>query len=101
MERISNMDLILIKWLYEVISFKEIPIKVSFNEYIEISKYYSTQNSKVFINGILDKIVSQFKREGKFQKLVETYLIHEKHINHIDFNILYKLSQSEKESLIH
>ena len=42
---------------------------MSFNEYIEISKYYSTQNSKVFINGILDKIVSQFKREGKFQKI--------------------------------
>ena len=70
MERIANMDLILIKMaLTEVISFKEIPIKVSFNEYIEISKYYSTQNSKVFINGILDKIVSQFKREGKFQKI--------------------------------
>lgn len=70
MDRIANMDLILIKMaLTEVISFKEIPIKVSFNEYIEISKYYSTQNSKVFINGVLDKIVSQFKREGKFQKI--------------------------------
>ena len=70
MERISNMDLILIKMaLAEIVSFKEIPIKVSFNEYIEISKYYSTQNSKVFINGVLDKIVSQFKREGKFQKI--------------------------------
>ena len=53
----------------EVVYFKEIPIKVSFNEYIEISKYYSTQNSKVFINGILDKIVSQFKREDKIQKI--------------------------------
>ena len=70
MERIANMDLILIKMaLTEVISFKEIPVKVSFNEYIEISKYYSTQNSKIFINGILDKIVSQFKREGKIQKI--------------------------------
>ena len=68
MERIANMDLILIKMaLTEVVYFKEIPIKVSFNEYIEISKYYSTQNSKVFINGILDKIVSQFKREDKIQ----------------------------------
>ena len=70
MERIANMDLILIKMaLTEVVYFKEIPIKVSFNEYIEISKYYSTQNSKVFINGILDKIVSQFKREDKIQKI--------------------------------
>ena len=45
------------------------PIKVSFNEYIEISKYYSTQNSKVFINGVLDKIVSQYTREGKVIKV--------------------------------
>ena len=57
---------------------------MSFNEYIEISKYYSTQNSKVFINGILDKIVSQFQREGKIQKSWKgTYLIHEKYIIHI------------------
>ena len=70
MERIANMDLILLKMaLTEVTYFKEIPIRVSFNEYIEISKYYSTQNSKVFINGILDKIVSQFKKEGKIQKI--------------------------------
>jgi N utilization substance protein B len=70
LERISKMDLLLIKMaLTEVISFTEMPIKVSFNEYIEISKYYSTQNSKVFINGVLDKIVSQFKREGKVKKV--------------------------------
>lgn len=69
-ERIANMDLLLIKMaLTEVVSFKEMPIKVSFNEYIEISKYYSTKNSKVFINGILDKIVSQFEREGKIKKV--------------------------------
>jgi N utilization substance protein B len=55
--------------LVEVISFQEMPIKVSFNEYIEISKYYSTEKSKVFINGILDKIVSQFKRDGKVKKV--------------------------------
>jgi len=70
LERISKMDLLLIKMaLTEVIYFTEIPIKVSFNEYIEISKYYSTQNSKVFINGVLDKIVSQFQREGKVKKV--------------------------------
>ena len=64
------MDLLLIKMaLTEVISFTEMPIKVSFNEYIEISKYYSTQHSKVFINGVLDKIVSQYKREGKVKKV--------------------------------
>ena len=70
LERIAIMDLLLIKMaLTEVISFSEMPIKVSFNEYIEISKYYSTEKSKVFINGILDKIVSQFKREGKIKKV--------------------------------
>ena len=70
LERISKMDLLLIKMaLTEVISFTEMPIKVSFNEYIEISKYYSTQNSKVFINGVLDKIVTQYKREGKVKKV--------------------------------
>ena len=64
------MDQLLIKMgLSEVISFQEMPIKVSFNEYIEISKYYSTEKSKVFINGILDKIVSQFKRDGKVKKV--------------------------------
>ena len=69
LERISKMDLLLINMaLTEVISFKEIPIKVSLNEYIEISKYYSTQNSKAFINGVLDKIVTQYKTEGKVYK---------------------------------
>ena len=70
LERIANMDQLLIKMgLSEVISFQEMPIKVSFNEYIEISKYYSTQNSKVFINRVLDKIVSQYTREGKVKKV--------------------------------
>ena len=64
------MDLLLIKMaLTEVVSFEEMPIRVSFNEYIEISKYYSSQKAKVFINGILDKIVSQFKSEGKIKKI--------------------------------
>ena len=69
-ERIANVDLLLIKMaLSEIVSFVEMPIKVSFNEYIEMSKYYSTKNSKVFINGILDKIVSEFRSEGKIKKI--------------------------------
>jgi len=55
--------------LLEILSFKEMPIKVSFNEYIEISKYYSTKNSRVFINGVLDKIVDNFRKEGKIKKV--------------------------------
>ena len=70
LERISKMDLLLIKMsLTEILSFSEMPIRVSFNEYIEISKYYSGMNAKVFINGVLDKIVSQFKIEGKINKV--------------------------------
>ena len=69
MERIANMDLILIKMSFLLKLFLLSRFnKVSFNEYIEISKYYSTQNSKVFINGILDKIVSEFQ-DGKFHKI--------------------------------
>jgi len=65
-----EMNLLLIKMaITEVVSFSEMPIKVSFNEYLEISKYYSSKNSKVFINGVLDKIVSQFKIEGKIKKI--------------------------------
>ena len=70
LDRIANMDILLIKMsLAEILSFKEMPIKVSFNEYIEISKYYSTKNARVFINGVLDKIVDNFKKEGKIKKV--------------------------------
>ena len=70
LDRIAKMDILLIKMaLTEIIEFNEMPIKVTFNEYLEISKYYSTQNSRVFINGILDKIVSDFNKEGKINKV--------------------------------
>lgn len=70
LDRIANMDILLINMaLTEVVEFKEMPIKVTFNEYLEISKYYSTENSRVFINGILDKIISQFQRKGKVNKV--------------------------------
>ncbi len=64
------MDQILIMMaLCELISFNEIPIKVSLNEYIEVAKYYSTKKSKSFINGILDKVVAEFKESGKIRKI--------------------------------
>ena len=47
--------------IVEMIEFPSIPTKVTFNEYLEISKSYSTQKSCNFINGILDKIVSHLK----------------------------------------
>ena len=52
----------------EAISFPNIPLKVTINEYVELAKYYSTPNSKVFVNGILDKILFGLQRDGKIEK---------------------------------
>ena len=55
----------------EMVKFPTIPINVTINEYIEISKIYSTEKSHSFINGILDKAVVVLKSENKLLK-VET-----------------------------
>jgi N utilization substance protein B len=69
LERIALMDIIIMKIaLTELIIFPSIPIKVTINEYIEISKSYSSVKSKLFINGILDKLVIKLKTEGKVLK---------------------------------
>ena len=69
MERIASLDMILMKMaLCELIHFRNIPIKVSINEYIDISKIYSTPKSKDFINGVLDKLMNQLKEEGLINK---------------------------------
>ncbi len=69
MERVAFMDVLLMKMaISEFLNFPSVPTKVSMNEYIEISKDYSTPQSKLFINGILDKILIDFKREDKIQK---------------------------------
>ena len=68
-ERIAKMDVILLKMaLTELKEFSSIPKKVTLNEYIEISKFYSTPQSKVFINGVLDKAVVTLEKEGKIKK---------------------------------
>ncbi len=68
-DRIAIMDIILMKMaLTELIKFPEIPIKVTLNEYIEISKMYSSQKSKVFINGVLDKLVEELEKDNKIKK---------------------------------
>ncbi len=57
LDRINKLDLVIINLgISEILNFKEIPKKVSINEYIEISKDYSSEKSSSFINGILDKI---------------------------------------------
>ena len=68
-DRIALTDIILIKMaLTELIHFPTIPIKVTLNEYIDISKNYSTPKSKLFINGILDKLVEILTSEEKIHK---------------------------------
>ncbi len=65
-DRIAMMDMIIMEMaLTEILKFPEIPVKVSLNEYIELSKMYSTPRSKVFVNGVLDKLVEEFIREKK------------------------------------
>ena len=60
------MDQLFLKMAFtEILYMKELPVKVSMNEYIEISKYYSTEKSKLFVNGILDNAVKNFTLEGK------------------------------------
>lgn len=68
-ERIAFMDTILMKMaICELLNFKEIPVKVTINEYIDLSKEFSTPKSKVFINGILDKILVDLKAQNKIVK---------------------------------
>jgi N utilization substance protein B len=69
LERIALTDIILIKMaLTELIYFPTIPVKVTLNEYIDISKNYSTPKSKLFINGILDKLVESLNSDEKIIK---------------------------------
>ena len=74
-ERIAFMDyLILATAVAELTSCPEIPVKVTLDEYIEISKYYSGPGSSVFINGVLDKLVAALTEEGKSRKRAGPHL---------------------------
>jgi N utilization substance protein B len=64
-ERLANIDLIIMQVaIAEILSFPSIPVSVSLNEYINAAKYYSTPKSGTFINGILDSIVNELKKEN-------------------------------------
>lgn len=68
-ERVAVIDMILLKMaLVELMTFKSIPSKVTLNEFVEIAKNYSTDKSKDFINGILDRLMKQLGEEGKISK---------------------------------
>lgn len=69
-DRIAKMDMLLLKMgLAELQTFSNIPTKVTLNEYIEISKFYSTPKSNLFINGILDKAIRRLTLEKKIVKI--------------------------------
>lgn len=68
-DRIALMDIqLMVMAITEMVEFPEIPVKVTLNEYIELAKYYSTNKSNEFINGILDKIILELKDEKKIIK---------------------------------
>ena len=69
-DRIAMMDTLLMKMaIAEFANFNSIPVKVTINEYLEISKEFSTPKSNSFINGILDKILSDLKGQNKISKI--------------------------------
>ncbi|MCX2475584.1 transcription antitermination factor NusB [Pedobacter sp. MC2016-05] len=69
-ERIALMDTILMKMaICELLNFPSIPVKVTINEYLELSKDYSTPKSNSFINGILDKILGDLKKTNTIKKI--------------------------------
>lgn len=69
LERIALIDRILMQMgICEMLTFEEIPIKVTINEYLEIAKKFSTPKSSKFINGILDSLYSEFKETGGINK---------------------------------
>lgn len=67
--RVAFMDVVIMQVaLAEILSFSNIPVSVSLNEYVEIAKYYSTPKSGSFVNGTLDGIVKKLRKEGKLTK---------------------------------
>lgn len=68
-ERLFSTDVVLISMgLAEAVTFPTIPVKVTMNEYVEISKFYGTPKSRSFVNGLLDKLVQQLANEGQINK---------------------------------
>ncbi|MGO1785569.1 MAG: transcription antitermination factor NusB [Sphingobacterium sp.] len=68
-DRIALVDTLLIRMaITELLNFPTIPVKVTMNEYIELSKAFSTEKSSIFINGILDKIYNELREQGRIRK---------------------------------
>jgi N utilization substance protein B len=68
-DRVAIIDMILLKMaIAELLNFPSIPTKVTLNEYVEIAKLYSTDKSKDFINGILDRLMKKLESDGQINK---------------------------------
>jgi N utilization substance protein B len=68
-ERIAELDAILLKMaIAELLYFPSIPERVTINEYLEIAKEYSTPKSSIFINGVLDKLIREYRESGRLKK---------------------------------
>jgi len=70
LDRIALMDILIMQLaMTEFIHFESIPTKVTLNEYLDIARYYSTEKSNTFINGVLDKILTQLRNEDRIKKM--------------------------------
>lgn len=68
-DRVAVLDMLILKMgICEFMYFETIPTKVTINEYVSLAKDYSTDKSKRFINGILDRVMKELHQEGKIQK---------------------------------
>jgi N utilization substance protein B len=68
-ERLFSTDVILIVMgLAEAVNFPTIPVKVTINEYVELSKFYGTPKSRAFVNGLLDRLVQKLVEDGQIVK---------------------------------
>jgi N utilization substance protein B len=68
-ERVTAIDMVLLKMaISEMLYFPTIPTKVTINEYVDISKTYSTDKSKEFVNGVLDRLMKKLKDSGEIRK---------------------------------
>ena len=68
-DRLFSTDVVLISMgLAEAVTFPSIPVKVTINEYVEISKYYGTPKSRSFVNGLLDRLIQQMVNDGQIVK---------------------------------
>ena len=68
-KRLAFMDVIIAQIaIAEILAFPSIPLNVTFNEYLDIAKFYSTPRSSSYLNGLLSGIVRRLKEEGRILK---------------------------------